>query len=361
MGNYRVYVYAICKNERAFAARWMQSMREADGVYVLDTGSTDGTPEALTELGAQVTCEEITPWRFDTARNRSLELVPADADICVCTDLDEYFTPGWREEVESAWAEGAQQLRYPYVWSFNADGSEGTFFYADKMHARQGFEWIHPVHEVLRYTGGGEAQRALCQGMRLEHHPDAQKSRAQYLPLLELAVRESPDDARDLYYLGREYLFRRRWQDAEQMLLRHLAAPCATWREERSAAMRGLARAVLEQGRTKDAKSWLLRAAAEAPHLREPWVESAQLALRENVWSGALYFAETALAIRERSRSYVNSADAWGALPHDLAALGAYYLGLYDRALEHGRAACALAPQDARLQENLRFYEEKAH
>ena len=42
MGNYRVYVYAICKNERAFAARWMQSMREADGVYVLDTGSTDG-------------------------------------------------------------------------------------------------------------------------------------------------------------------------------------------------------------------------------------------------------------------------------------------------------------------------------
>ena len=111
MGNYRVYVYAICKNERAFAARWMQSMREADGVYVLDTGSTDGTPEALTELGAQVTCEEITPWRFDTARNRSLELVPADADICVCTDLDEYFTPGWREQVESAWAEGAQQLR----------------------------------------------------------------------------------------------------------------------------------------------------------------------------------------------------------------------------------------------------------
>lgn len=50
MGKYRVYVYAICKNERAFATRWMQSMREADGVYVLDTGSTDGTPEALTEL-----------------------------------------------------------------------------------------------------------------------------------------------------------------------------------------------------------------------------------------------------------------------------------------------------------------------
>lgn len=295
MGNYRVYVYAICKNERAFAARWMQSMREADGVYVLDTGSTDGTPEALTELGAQVTCEEITPWRFDTARNRSLELVPADADICVCTDLDEYFTPGWREQVESAWAEGAQQLRYPYVWSFNADGSEGTFFYADKMHARQGFEWIHPVHEVLRYTGGGEAQRALCQGMRLEHHPDAQKSRAQYLPLLELAVQEAPQDDRSLHYLGREYLFHQRWNDCIATLKRHLALPSATWRDERCASMRYIARAYGARGNAYEQECYLLRAAGEAPHLREPWLDLARMYYARQNWPGVAYACERAL------------------------------------------------------------------
>ena len=33
------------------------------------------------ELGAHVTVETITPWRFDVARNRSLELVDPDADI----------------------------------------------------------------------------------------------------------------------------------------------------------------------------------------------------------------------------------------------------------------------------------------
>ena len=68
-------------------------MREADGVFVLDTGSTDGTPELLRQLGAHVTQEIITPWRFDTARNRALALVPEDADLCVCTDLDEVFHP----------------------------------------------------------------------------------------------------------------------------------------------------------------------------------------------------------------------------------------------------------------------------
>lgn len=42
-----ITVYAIAKNEEKFAARWAASMREADNVVVLDTGSTDGTVEIL--------------------------------------------------------------------------------------------------------------------------------------------------------------------------------------------------------------------------------------------------------------------------------------------------------------------------
>ena len=75
----KIVVYAICKNEAGYAERWMASMAEADGVYVLDTGSTDGTAERLRALGAVVVEERVEPWRFDTARNRSLELVPGDA------------------------------------------------------------------------------------------------------------------------------------------------------------------------------------------------------------------------------------------------------------------------------------------
>ena len=41
-----VTVYAISKNEEKFVGRWAKSMREADHVVVLDTGSTDGTVEA---------------------------------------------------------------------------------------------------------------------------------------------------------------------------------------------------------------------------------------------------------------------------------------------------------------------------
>ena len=352
----RICVYAICKNESAFAERWMRSMQEASGVYVLDTGSEDDTVERLRRLGAHVAQETIRPWRFDTARNRSLELVPQDADLCVCTDLDEVFHPGWRTAMERALAGGAQRLRYRYTWSFQPDGSEGVVFWLDKAHARHGYRWTHPVHEVLRADNAAEVI-ADADGVQLDHHPDPQKSRGQYLPLLELAVAEAPDDDRNLHYLGREYLFHGRWKACEETLLRHLACKNATWKDERSASMRYLARAVRQQGREGEALVWLLRACAEAPYLREPWMDTARALLDAHEWSGALYFVQKALTIRARSRSYLNEPDIWGAAPYDLAALAAYYLGAYALALEYGRQALALAPDDARLRENLSFYE----
>ena len=107
----KICVYAIAKNEEQFVDRWMDSMREADWVCVLDTGSTDRTVEKLADRGAVVRQEAVSPWRFDAARNRSMELIPPDTDICVCTDLDEVFRPGWRNLLENAWEPGAEQLR----------------------------------------------------------------------------------------------------------------------------------------------------------------------------------------------------------------------------------------------------------
>ncbi len=45
------------------------------------------------------------------------------------------------------------------------------------------------------------------EGVCLEHHADRSKSRGQYLPLLELAVEEDPNNDRNVHYLGREYFF----------------------------------------------------------------------------------------------------------------------------------------------------------
>ena len=222
----KTIIYAICKNEAQFAERFMASCSEADGVYILDTGSTDGTPELLRGLGATVYEQSFSPWRFDAARNASLALLPEDADICICLDLDEVLGDGWREALEAAWTSGVTRARYTYVWSHTPDGGDGVTFYADKIHARHGYHWAHPVHEVLA-TDWPE-NSVTIPALRIDHWPDDSKSRGQYLPLLELSVQEKPDDDRNMHYLGREYMFHGRWGDAIATLMRHLAMPSAT-------------------------------------------------------------------------------------------------------------------------------------
>ena len=352
----KIVVYAICKNEAQFVSRWIKSMSEADQIVVLDTGSTDDTVQRLRTLGAQVTVETICPWRFDVARNRSLELVDPDADICVCTDLDEVFHPGWRKALESAWIPGTTQATYRYTWSFRPDGGEGVVFWYEKIHARHGYRWVHPVHEVLEWMGPGQpGLKVSAEGVQLDHHPDPKKSRAQYLPLLELAVAEAPQDDRSVHYLGREYLFYGRWDDCIRTLERHLSLPTAVWADERCASMRFLARAWRQKGRPEQARRWLWRAIGEAPHLREPYLELARLLYEEAEWDGVVYLCRQALAITDRPQTYICEAEAWGSLPWDLLSLGLYHTGRRAEALEAARQALALAPEDGRIRDNVAF------
>ena len=358
MGKYHICVYAICKNEEQFVRRWMQSMSEADEVVVLDTGSADHTVARLRELGARVAVERIEPWRFDVARNHSLELVPEDVDICVCTDLDEVFHPGWRERLERAWRPGMGQVSYRYTWSFEPDGSEGYVFWSEKIHARHGYRWTHPVHEVLEWTGEGARPRIIpVEGIQLDHHPDPAKSRGQYLPLLELSVAEAPEDDRNMHYLGREYMYRGRWDDCIRTLKHHLEMPAATWADERAASMRYIARAYTNKGETQQAVNWYLRAIAQAPHLREPYTDLSTLLYERQEWDGVLYFTGCALNIKERPGTYICEAAAWGSLPWDLRAIAFYQTGRLEQALEAARQAARLSPLDKRLAENVKAIE----
>ena len=351
----KVYVYAICKNESKFARRWMDSMSEADGVYVLDTGSEDGTVQLLRDLGAVVEVEVFDPWRFDYARNRSLELVPEDADVCVCTDLDEFFHPGWRKLLEQNWTADTDRAAYRYTWNFNPDGSEGFVFWLNNMHTRHGWRWTHPVHEVLERTDGAFTHQIYIEGIQLDHRADDTKPRSQYLPLLEMSVAECPEDDRNMHYLGREYYFYRRWEDAIRTLERHLKMPTATWADERCASMRYIARCQAALGNRVEAKRWLWRAIGEAPHLREPYLDMAKLLYEEQDWDGLVHMCRTALRIAERPKTYICEAEAWGSRPYDYLSLGLYYSHRPAEAIEAVKEAIALSPGEQRLRDNLRL------
>ncbi len=356
---YKICVYAICKNEEQFVDKWMDSMSEADMVVVTDTGSTDATVEKLRARGAMVYVEEVKPWRFDVARNLSLDHVPEDADICVCTDLDEVLVKGWRECIERVWTDDTTNGKYLYNWSLKPDGTPDIQFTYFKIHNRKGYRWVCPVHEHISYVGSEPVKTVFIDGMVLNHYPDPTKSRGSYLPLLELAVKEDPESDRMTYYLGREYMYRGQWQECIDTLTRYLKLPTATWREERSAAMRWIAKSESCLSHYAEAVGWYLKAIAEAPHMREPYVELARAAYEVKDWPIVFCMAERALKIKERSLSYVNMGYAWDHTPYDLASLACYYLGMYEKSLEYAKEAARLAPENNRLSSNIALIEAK--
>ena len=336
--------------------RWVKSMSEADEIYVLDTGSTDNSVKKLKELGVYVKKAKINPWRFDIARNESLKLVPNNTDICVCTDLDELFEPGWRKELEAIWKKDTTRLRYNYNWSLDENNHPIINFYIEKIHKRIGYKWIHPVHEVLEYDD--EEKIITSEQITLNHYPDTSKSRSSYLPLLELSVSEDPNDDRNMHYLGREYMYYEKWNDAIDTLIKHLKLPKSTWKDERCASMRFIARCYSRLERYDEAIMWADKAILEAPYLREPYMERAIIAYSLNNWIDVEKYSLRALDIKKHPKTYINEQFCLDEYIYDLLSLSAYYQGHWHETVKWIDLALDKKPNDERFINNKKIFLE---
>lgn len=337
----KIAVYTITKNEERFISRWADSCKEADYRLIVDTGSTDNTVHLAELSGCHVQSISVSPWRFDDARNAALSCIPIDVDMCVALDADEVLTDGWRESLEKV-DSSITRPRYKYVWSWAPDGKEGLVYSGDKIHARRGYRWTHPVHEVLTPTAE-EIQGWV--DLEIHHYPDASKSRSQYLPLLELAVQEKPNDDRNRFYLGRELMYNNRYEEAREHLLEHLKL--STWAPERATCMRYLGRV------TGDSESWGLKACAEAPYRREPWVDMANFYYKNQQWEQCLSACVRAISITEKPLEYLCEEEAWGSLPYDLAGVASWNLGMHEKALMYTTRALEIDPKNTRIALNL--------
>lgn len=358
MNKYKVCVYAISKNEEKFVDRWIDSMKEADKIVVLDTGSTDNTVKKLKKHGVLVKQKIINPWRFDIARNESMKLIPDDIDICVCTDLDEVFLPGWRNILEKVWNNDTNRCRYIYNWSLDDNNNPKVSFYYEKIHSRKNYKWIHPVHEILEFNGDNENYVSTDQ-ITLNHYPDSTKSRSSYLPLLELSVKEEPENDRNMHYLGREYMYYGKWEASINTLKKHLELKSAVWKDERSASMRFISRCYKNLKDYDNARRYLDMAIKESPYLRDPYVERALLEYQLENYEEVEKYCLKALKIKDCQKTYINETFSWDNTIYDLLSISCYNLGKTNYAIYFIDKALEYTPNDERLLNNKKIFIEK--
>ena len=339
----KIAVYTIALNEQQFVERWEHCSREADYRLIADTGSTDRTVATASLLGINVVPICISPWRFDSARNAALALLPADIDVCVSLDMDEVLEPGWRKAIEAQWDLKVQKKGIHNYW-----WSEKLSFRYDHIHARKGVVWKGACHEAI------EGDNGVCPpvgsiDLTILHKPDPTKSRSSYLGLLQMAHAEDEDDVRVAFYLGREYCFHARWLDAIICLSQVATIPG----DLQGHAFRYAAKAAVAIGQIDTAKRWLAQAASLLPHTREPLLEAAELEFYHGDKGECERLIREALRFRSQVAHFMNDPNCYGATPHDLLSCVLEGFGKKAEALQHAREALRLDPTNERIQGNV--------
>lgn len=363
----KICVYAICKNESQFVERWLNSMQEADYIVVLDTGSDDDTYEKLVNDKRVYCCEQkvINPWRFDVARNESMKLIPEDANILVCTDLDETLDPGWADVLREKWVEGQhRRAHYKYAWSHLENGEPGRIFVYNKIHGK-GWKWKYPVHEMLvkeednkDFTTEDQVLN-LYEEVYLHHYPDQMKSRGSYLPLLELRAQEDKEDWYGLIFLSHEYHYRGFYEKSNEVLTYILTEYADKYNSiEHASCYFFMGDNYRALGKPYDAIGSYLKAINVDSTYREPYLMVAEILNELGFYENAIACVQGAFKLTYRHFNWLELDDCWREKPYDILAIAYYNMKNVKNCYINGLIAHRLNPFDERIKNNLVFYKE---
>lgn len=366
----KICVYAICKNESKFVDKWLESMAEADYIVVLDTGSDDDTYELLKNDSRvyRVEQKEINPWRFDVARNESMKLIPSDANILLCTDLDEVLEPGWAAAIKKNWQDGFHVRGwYKYAWSHDANGEPGRIFYYDKLHSNDGWYWKAPVHEYLyndKYNKEYEIKHTLNlfdKGVYLHHYPDYSKPRSSYLPLLELRTEEDENDYYGKYYLAHEYYYRGFYEKSiktlEDILNNQKYKPYHTPLEI-AACYLFIGDSYRAIGNKQLAIYNYNLAIASEPTYREPYIAAAQILNEDKKFYMSIGYIKECLNKTIRHYNWLERDSSWKEDIDDSLAISYFYLGENEKSLYHAERAYNFNNKSKRVINNYNIIKE---
>lgn len=343
----KLAVYAIAKNEAKHVDRWYESVKDADEIVVLDTGSTDGTQKLLSDLPkVRLASMRFEPFRFDTARNAALNLVSQDVDYCMFIDLDETMPEGSIATIRKAIAKTQKDMyALRLIYRFDHKRQPMISYPREAVHKRNDFFWRYPVHELLANHHGQYSYEELA--VQVFHEPDEEKPRSSYLELLEMAVEENPNDARQVQYLGREYMYQGRPFDAQMWLNRHITmeshgpfrSESATYIAQCFLMLEGQLEEALDE-----AEAWYYRAIAEFNSAREPYCELADLYFKCHEFESAIGLLQSALRIKEQPNvSMIHRDEFYSYWPHHMLAACYYNIGNRKAAQYHIQIAMQTA------------------
>lgn len=244
-----IAVCIICKNEEVLIGRALESVKDADAIYVCDTGSSDNTLDVVRKYTNNVCLRYVWDDDFASAQNHCKSHVKEDWILSL--DCDEWVNDF--SEVRKAIALGKDMIR---VGMIAQGGQKLEFGFGRLFRNDPEIYWVQPIHKHLNIPGEGESvgNVKITFGWSPAHANDPDRA----LRILEKTVAEEGTDAgRNLYYLGREYWYKQRYKEATATLGRYVQI--AHWDAEKAEAFLVMSMAYSAQGLDEDARDACLQ------------------------------------------------------------------------------------------------------
>lgn len=209
----------IVKDEEEVLARCLKSVLPlVDEAIIVDTGSTDKTPDIALSLGARV---ERFAWIDDFAAARNYAFSRATGDYLLWLDADDFITPEnaerllfLKEELEN---EKPDMVTCPY--EVISGGKVVLRYLRERLVKRaSGFVWQGRVHECIAPKG-----KILHSEFCVRHLGSNKPRGSRNLDIYRKWAKDEELDGRNLFYYGRELYYNGCYEEAEKTLEKMLS------------------------------------------------------------------------------------------------------------------------------------------
>lgn len=329
----KIAIYGICKNEIENVEKYIECFHNADYVCLLDTGSTDGTWEYLQEAQKNysnliIDQQIINPWRYDTARNLSLKLVPKDTTVYFMMDLDEIIKEkNWPNLIRAVWDPLFSRGSYQYHRLVDKETDKPIFTFTEQRIHNSSWHYYGIVHEQLIDYGGKReffSDECIMVPIAVWHYPrDIKKS---YTQLCQRGVAEEPDNWLMHLQLALEYEIDQQYENAIEeyktiiIEQNNLAAP------EIGRCYTGLGKILNLIGKTDEGLRVLQKGQTLIPEYGDNYFMAAEIYFIKNEYQKAYELCNEGL--QKKNRDYwCTIISANNNFPYLIMGLSQFYLG----------------------------------
>ena len=208
-------VSMIVKNESGCIEACLESIKDADEIVIVDTGSDDATVEICKKYTDKVYTDYL--WQDDFAEARNVSLSRCTTDFVLIIDADEVLNcsvVGIKHILNNFMTKSVEGHVFRYMgMMFTVKTQVETVESIRVIRRDESVKWVSAVHNMLTIDGDNDKLRKLCYKSNFEinsgyspaHFIDPDRS----LRILTKQLEVDPTNTRYMYYIAREYISRR--------------------------------------------------------------------------------------------------------------------------------------------------------